>query len=170
VRKALEALAPVATQSTATSEILGLYGKALTLAGQPDEAEQAFSQAAERYPTDPEVLPQLAAVAQRLGHFDAARQALVRYSALVDDDADKAAHAARIGDLSLQLDDATAAVKWYEKAETLTPPDVFLLSRLADAQAKVGRLEDAQATISRALAKDPSNVQVQTIARRLQVR
>lgn len=170
VRKALEALEPVASQSTATSEVLGLYGKALMLSGQPDQAEQAFRQAAERFPTDPNILPQLAAVAQRLGHFEDARQALVRYLVLVDDDADKAPHAARIGDLSLQLNDAPAAVTWYEKAEALTPTDVSLLARLADAQAKMGRVEDAQATITRALAKDPANVQARTIARRLQVR
>jgi tetratricopeptide (TPR) repeat protein len=170
LRKALEALEPVASQSTATSEILGLYGRALTLAGQQEQAEQIFKQAAQRFPTDPEVLPQLAAVAQELGHVEDARQALVRYSVLVDDDADQAAHAARIGDLSLQLNDAAVAVTWYEKSEALAPPDASLLARLADAQAKAGRLEVAQSTIARALAKDPTHNEATAIARRLQVR
>ena len=46
-------------QSTATSETLGLYGRALMLAGRHDEAEAIFRQASQRFPTDPEVLPAL---------------------------------------------------------------------------------------------------------------
>ncbi len=103
LRKALEALEPVAMQSTASSETLGMYGRALVLAGRHAEAETIFRQASQRFPTDPEVLPQFASVAQRLGHLDEARQALVKYSVLVDEDRDEAVRAARIADLSMQL-------------------------------------------------------------------
>jgi tetratricopeptide (TPR) repeat protein len=66
LRKALEALEPVASQSTATSETAGLYGRALALAGRHAEAEQVFQQASQRFPIDPDVFPQYASVAERL--------------------------------------------------------------------------------------------------------
>lgn len=167
VRKALEALEPIAAQASASSEVLGLYGRALTLAGEPDRAEQAFRQASQRFPTDPAVLPPFAALAQRLGHYEDARQALLRYSVLVDDDRDEAAHAARIADLSMQMSDPATAVTWYEKADALAPADATQLARLAEAQFKTGHPADAQATIARALAKEPNNAPAKALARRL---
>ena len=138
LRKALEALEAVATQSAATSETLGMYGRALVLAGRHDEAETMFRQASQRFPTDPEVLPHLASVAQRLGHLDEARQALVKYSILVDEDREEAVHAARIADLSMQLNDAVAAAAWYQKSDGLRASDASLLARMADAQCARG--------------------------------
>jgi tetratricopeptide (TPR) repeat protein len=140
LRKALEALQPVATQPDASSETKGLYARALMLAGQYVEAEQVFREASQQFPIDPDVLPPYASVAQRLGHLDDARQALVGYSILVDDDRERRAHAARIADLSLQLNDAAAAVAWYQKCECLSGGDASLLARYADAQAKAGQL------------------------------
>lgn len=102
-RKAIEALEPVAAQSNASSETLGLYGRALMLAGRPAQAEAVFRQAAQRFPVDPDVLPHYAAVAQRLGHLETAREALVQYSQLVDEDPDDAGHAARIADLTRRI-------------------------------------------------------------------
>ncbi len=170
VRKALEALEPVAAQSTASSEALGMYGRALVLAGRHAEAEVIFRQAAERFPTDPDVLPHFASVAQRLGHLDEARQALVKYSVLVDEDSDEAAHAARIADLSMQLNDAAAAAAWYQKSDALRPSDASLLARMADAQARAGRADTALVTITRAIQKEPNHPLVQSVARRLQAR
>src|SRR5687768_12977967 len=86
LRKALEALQPVAIQPTATSETLGMYGRALMLASRRQEAADILRQAAQRFPIDPEVLPHFASVAESLGHLDEARQALVKYSVLVDED------------------------------------------------------------------------------------
>ena len=83
VRKALEALEPVANQAGASSETLGLYGRALALAGQHAQAEQVFRQAAQRFPMDPEVLPHYASAAQRLGHLDEAQagaRSAIRFS------------------------------------------------------------------------------------------
>lgn len=114
------------------------------------------------------MLPQFATVARRLGHLEDARQALVRYTVLVDDDREQAAHATRIADLSLELNDPTAAVGWYEKSEALSAPDAVLLAHLADAQFKTGQLDAAEATIARALAKDAQDPVVRAVARRLQ--
>ena len=170
MRKALGALEPVATQTAATSETLGHFGRALVLAGQHARAELVFRQASQRFPTDPDVLPHLAAVAQRLGHLDEARQALVRYSALVDEDRERASQAVRIADLSMALSDAAAAVAWYQKSEALGGSDVALLIRLADAQAKAGQIDEARATAARALQKDPADASARSLARRLQAR
>jgi Flp pilus assembly protein TadD len=170
LRKALEALGPVATQSTASSETLGMYGRALMLANRHAEAETVFKQAAERFPTDPEVLPHFASVAQRLGHLDDARQALVRYSILVDDDRDDAVRAARIADLSMQLNDTTAAVAWYQRSDASGTSDASLLARMADAQSRAGQADNARATIQRAIEKDPNHPLVRSVARRVQAR
>jgi tetratricopeptide (TPR) repeat protein len=170
LRKALEALEPVATQSTASSETLGMYGRALVLAGRHDEAEAVFRQASQRFPTDPDVLPHYASVAQGLGHLDEARQALIKHSVLVDEDRDEAVRAARIADLSMQLNDAGAAVAWYQKSDALRTSDASLLARMADAQSRAGQPEAARATIKQALEKDPNHPLVRAVARRLQAR
>jgi len=140
------------------------------LAGQHARAEAVLRQAAQRFPTDPEVLPHFAAVAERLGHLDDARQALVRYSILVDEDRDEASHAVHIGDLSMQLNDAVSAVAWYQKSETLGTGNAPLLVRLAEAQAKAGHLDQARATVDRALEQDPQNTAARGLSVRLQPR
>jgi tetratricopeptide (TPR) repeat protein len=168
LRKALEALEPVANRASATSEILGLYGRALALNGQNEESARAFQEAVTRFPIDPSVLPQFAATAQRLGHLDEARQALMRYSVLVDDDPELAMHAAAIGDLSLELNDPTSAVSWYQKSEALAAADATLLAHLADAQLKVGQTDAAAQTIARATAKDATDASVRAVALRIQ--
>ena len=86
LRKALEALEPVADAVDGQQR----DARPCTAArwcwrASTHEAEAIFRQASQRFPTDPEVLPHFASVAQRLGHLDDARQALVRYSILVDE-------------------------------------------------------------------------------------
>ncbi len=170
LRKALGALEQVATAPNANSETLGHYGRALMLANQPALAEVVFRQAAQRFPTDPEVLPHFATVAQKLGHLDEARQALVRYSVLVDEDRDQVVHAVRIADLSMQLNDPAAAVAWYQKSEALGATDALVLLRLAEAQLKAGDLDSARATVQRALEKDPESAAARNLSRRIQTR
>jgi protein O-GlcNAc transferase len=170
VRKALEALGPVASQSSAGSEVLGLYGQALVLAGRHAEAEAALRQATERFPVEPDVFLHYAAVAQRLGHLADARRALMRHAALVDDDRDEAEHAARVADLSMQLSDAPTAVAWYQKAESFGTADSSLLRRMAAAQWSVGRRDVAKATLARAMENDPDNPAGQALALRFQAR
>ena len=116
------------------------------------------------------MLPHHASVAQRLGHLDDARKALIRYSVLVDDDRDQAARAAHIADLSLQLSDPMTAVVWYEKSESLGGVGASLLARLADAQARAGQLDKARATLQRAVEKGPKSRSALAVARRLQAR
>jgi tetratricopeptide (TPR) repeat protein len=170
VSKALEALAPVALQPSATSETLGMYGRALMLANRHQEAAAVFREAAQRFPIDPDILPHFASVAQRLGHVDEARQALVKYSTLVDEDREEAARAARIADLSMELNDPASAVAWYQKSDALRTSDASLLARMADAQSRAGQADRARATIRRAIEKDPDHFLVRAVAQRLQAR
>jgi tetratricopeptide (TPR) repeat protein len=170
LRKALEALHSAAAQSSASSETIGMYGRALVLAGRHAEGEAMFRQASQLFPTDPELLPHFASVAQRLGHLDDARQALVRYSALVDEDRDEAVRAARIADLSMDLNDTAAAIAWYQKSDALRAGDASLLARMAAAQLRAGQVEPARASIKRAIEKEPNHPLVRSVARRLQVR
>jgi tetratricopeptide (TPR) repeat protein len=166
ILKALDALEPVATPA-ATSEVLGLYAKALVLDGRYADAEQVLKDASRRLPIDTTVLLQLAMVSEQLGHLEQARRALVEYASLVDDDRDRAAHAEKIGDLSLALEDASTALTWYGTAEALATPGAGMLGHLADAEWKLGQTDAARATLQRAIAKDPTDPVVRAVRRRV---
>ena len=56
-----------------------LYGRALLKADQLDAAERVLQQATRRFPVDPDAFLSYADVAERQGHLDAARTALLDY-------------------------------------------------------------------------------------------
>ena len=164
--KALEALGRVATSPDATSDLLTVYGRALMLDNQLDAAERALQQATSRYPMEPGSLLLYATVAERQGHLEAGRQALIDYSGLVTDDADGTTHAERIAALSLTLNDPRTAVSWLDRALHATPDDVRLIGLMADAQLRSGDRPAAQATLARGLEKDPANPALLALSRR----
>jgi tetratricopeptide (TPR) repeat protein len=164
--KALEALERGASSPDATSDILTLYGRALLLDGQFEAAESALQQASTRYPLEPASLVLYATVAERQGHFDAGRQALIDYTGLVADGADTVEQAMRIASLSTKLNDSPTAVSWLERALRMAPDDVGVLVQLADAQIRAGDSAAAQATIARGLEKDPTNRTLLALGRR----
>jgi len=165
--KALEALGRGASNPDATSDILTLYGRALMLDEQFEAAEAALQQASTRYPLEPASLELYATVAERQGHLDAGRQALIDYAGLVAHDADGVAHAARIAALSLKLNDAPTAVSWLERALRSGPDDIRLIAQLADAQIRAGDSPAAQKTIAHGLEKEPTNRALLALARRV---
>ena len=164
--KALEALDRVASSPDATSDVLTLYGRALQLDGQLDAAERALQQASTRYPLEPTSLVLYATLAERQGHLDAGRQALIDYAGLVADDTDALTHATRIATLSVKLNDPPTAVSWLERALRIVPDDVRLMAQLADAQMRAGDGPAAQGTIARGLEKDPTNRALLALGRR----
>ncbi|MBS1818939.1 MAG: tetratricopeptide repeat protein [Acidobacteria bacterium] len=168
--KALEALERAASALNATSEIKTLYGRALALSGQLDAAEQVFQQAVERYPLDPSAFPQLATVAQQLGHHDVARTALMDYVALTGPDTIAAGQAARIGALSVTLHDWPTAIPWLQKAVAERPTDIGLLGDLAHAQIEAGELRGARVSITRAQLLDAANLTIAALDQRLTTR
>lgn len=82
LRQALELLQPMATRTTATSDALTLYGRALLMSGNSVAAERIFQEATRRFPVDPDAFRYLADVASRLGHAELARASLLEHSAL----------------------------------------------------------------------------------------
>ena len=84
LQKAIEALEPIASQPSASSDALALYGRALLLSGDVQRAEQVLLLATSKLPVDIDAFQQLASAAQRLGHLDVARLALVRHETLSD--------------------------------------------------------------------------------------
>jgi len=166
LNKALEALGRGASMADATSDLLTLYGRALLLDGQLDAAEHALQQASIRYPVDPAALIWYSTAAERQAHLEEARQALIEYSGLVDDDAEAVPHATRIAALSVKMNDPRTAVYWLERVATLAPDDVRVLADLADAQLRTGDRAAAQTTIARGLEKDPSSTALVALRQR----
>jgi Flp pilus assembly protein TadD len=164
-KKALEALDRIGTDPRATSDALTLYGRALLRDGQLERAEQVLQQATTRYPLDPSSFTYYAAVAERMNHLDAARQALIDYGALAGDDAQALPRATRIAALSIRLDDPASAVRWLQKVADVTPSDVKALAALAEAQIKAADFDAARKTIDRGLEIDPSNAALQRLSR-----
>lgn len=167
--KAIEALQTTMAAGAPTSEAQTLLGRAFRLSGDLEAAERILRQASTTMPVDPSVFSHLADVAQRRGHIDVARDALVSEHALTVDRMDTAArvaHEGRIGDLSIRLNEPAVAARWFRRAYNTTPADVVLLARLADAELRLGDTQAARATIARGLEKEPTNPTLLTLQRR----
>jgi tetratricopeptide (TPR) repeat protein len=126
--KALQALERVGASTAATSESLTLYGRALLQADRTEEAERTLQRATERYPIDPSAFLLYASAAERQNHADAARDALIRYGAVVSNDSGFADRASRIAGLSLKLNDRAAAVAWVQRGLERDPGHAGLLA------------------------------------------
>ena len=153
-----------------SSEALTLFGRALLLSQNVNEAETVLQQAADKLPVDPQAFYYLADAAERRGHADVARRALIDYRALVGEEADarrRASFAARVGDLAVQAGDPAAAVAWYQRALDGPGADVPLLVKAADAQLRSGAPDAARSTIAKALEKDPFSREARAVLRRI---
>jgi tetratricopeptide (TPR) repeat protein len=128
LNKALEALERAASSSTATSEVLTIYGRALLQSGRTALGEDVLQQATERYPVDPAAFLHYADAAEQQNHFASARQALLRYGALVGDDEAFPRRASRIAALSLKMNDRAAAAVWVARGLERTPDNPALLA------------------------------------------
>jgi tetratricopeptide (TPR) repeat protein len=149
-----------------SSEALTLFGRVLLLTSDEETAERMLMDATERTPVDPLAFYYLAEAGERLAHYTVARQALLDYDTLRGDgDARRrSAHAARLGELSMKLNDYPAAAGYFLRAGDNGDP--ALLARAADAQFRAGDTDAARATAARALEKDPQNALALSILRR----
>ncbi len=153
-----------------SSEALTLFGRALLLSQNVALAESVLQQAADKLPVDPQAFYYLADAAERRGHYDIARRALLDYRALQGEERDarrRAAMAVRIADLSMKTGDSAGAALWYEQAIDATGGDAALLVRAAEAQFASGAFDSARATAQKALEKDPANRAALTLLRRI---
>jgi predicted Zn-dependent protease len=153
-----------------SSEALMLFGRALLLSDEAAAAERVLQDASSKLPADPLAFAYLASAAERLGHFDSARRALVDYRALEGDEADprrRAAQVLRIADLSMKAGDAAGAATWYQRALEATGASTPLLVRLAEAQFKSGAAGPARATLAHALELEPGNPEARALLGRV---
>ncbi|HSC27062.1 MAG TPA: tetratricopeptide repeat protein [Vicinamibacterales bacterium] len=167
--KAVEALESAAGVAD-TSETLMLLGRAQLLSGDVPLAERTLQQATERLPVDPLAFFYLADAAERRGHVEIARGALIDFHALDGDDGNRrrlSRLSARVADLSMQLADFSTAAAWYQRAADATPQDPSLLVRLAEAQWRAGRGDAARATVGKALEIDPAHVSAAALKARI---
>ncbi len=159
LRKAVEALEE-AVGADDSSESLMLFGRALLLTGDDQTAERILREAAAKLPVDPLAFYYLADAAERRGHLDDARRALLDYYALEGDREERrrrSALARRIADLSVRTNDLSGAAAWYRHAADDQPADATLLVRLAEVQVRTGDRAAARATLAAALGKDPTD-------------
>ena len=164
--KALEALEG-AVGSDDSSEALTLFGRALLLTSDEETAERMLLDATQKRPVEPLSFYYLSDAAERRGHYDVARRALLDYEVLRGEETDarrRSAHATRLADLSLRLNDPAAAATYFLRAAD--GGDANLLARAADAQLRAGDKEAALATATKALEKDPQNALALSIERR----
>jgi tetratricopeptide (TPR) repeat protein len=154
-----------------SSEALTLFGRALLMTAENETAESMLLQATQKLPADPLAFFYLADAAERRGHVDTARRALLDYVALEGDQQDprrSSALANRIAELSVRTNDLAAALMWYRRAITSQPADLALLVRYADVQARTGDRAGARATISSVLEKNPADPAARALLRRVQ--
>jgi tetratricopeptide (TPR) repeat protein len=166
--KAIEALEG-AVGSDDSSEALTLFGRALLLTSDEETAERMLQDATQKRPVEPLAFYYLSDAAERLGHYEAARLALLDYEVLRGDESDdrrRSAFAARLGDLSLKLNEPVAAAAYFLRAAT-DAPDPNLLARAADAQLRAGDKDNALVTVNKALEKDPGNALALSVRRRI---
>jgi tetratricopeptide (TPR) repeat protein len=169
LKKALEALEN-AVSVESDSEAYMLFGRALLLAAEDERAEQMLLQATQKLPADPLAFYYLAEAAERRGHLEPARQALLDYIALAGEDLDarrRAGLAARIGDLSMRVADYPAALTYYERAAPALAADPDFTLRLADARWRTGDVDGARALVDKLLEKDSSHPAARALRRRM---
>lgn len=165
--RSLEALTMAASLADAGGTTFMLLGRAWLLAGDVGTAERYLRQAVARLPAPPEAYRYLGAASERLGRIEQARDALLRYATLVGDEQPLAAIASQIADFSIRLDDPYAAAHWLDRAIDEAGPSLPLLTRMAEAQLALGRMDEARRYVDDGLALDPGNQRLQVLRRRL---
>ena len=150
--KALEATRTIIARRSPTAQDLLLHGRALMLSGDVESALGAFREATAQLPVQPVAFERLATAAELAGRAAEARDALVRYLALLPDGRRQAVVAARIADVSARLRQPAEAVRWQTRAVEENPADGRLLARLAELQITTGDRHLARTTLARAIA------------------
>ena len=112
--------------------------------------------ATSKLPVDTETFVQLAGAAERLGHLEVARLALVRHDTLSEDEQDRDLRAVRIGDVSMRLNDFAEAVRWYERAASAAPTDSAVAQKLDEARSRLALLSSAAEPAARPAAAPPA--------------
>jgi len=153
--RARQMLVPLATQPDATGDALALLGRAQLLTGDAAAAERSLQLAVARLPVATMAFLDLADAAERRGHLPTARSALIDFTTLTGDEAARQRAMARIADLSLRLDEPSAAADWARRAtsDRRTTPALYLT--LARAELEMGHRDAARAAVRAGLLLSP---------------
>lgn len=168
VTLALNALERALAGTPRRGEGLTLLGRALYLSGDSSGAFRMLEDAVATPPVTGEALTYFADVSERLNQLTDAFESLAKLDALEGDTstpAVRAARARRLGGLALRMGDPAKARQYLQRAIDGGLTDPALLGQLADAEWRDGRLDDARATLTRALAIDPKNVELLRLRR-----
>lgn len=168
VGRALAVLERALGGTARRSEGLALYGRALYLSGDLLAAERILQEALSTSPIDQEAFGFLADTAERAGHPAVALAALIDLDAVQGDTASPAVRgrrAYRLGALSLEVGDATAAVRYLTHAADSASPDAATLGLLARAKWQAGDPDGARAALGAAIALSESDPGLRRLAR-----
>jgi tetratricopeptide (TPR) repeat protein len=153
------------------SEGLALYGRALYLKGDVEEAARILREAVATTPFSRAAFLYLADAADALGDAVEAREWLARYDALEGDSVApdvSLARSRRLGGLAVQVGDYTDARARLEPLLAAAPQDVVLLCWIAESRWHTGDAEGARTALQQAVAVAPRDPNVRRL--RLMIR
>ncbi len=157
---ATETLESAIAGTARRSEGLGLYGRALDLAGRTAAAERLLLEATATSPVSREAFGYLADAAERLQHPAVAWRALQALDAIDGDavtPAVRATRTARLGRLALAAGDARSAVRYLVRAIDAGQSGPEILGVLARARWTSGDRDGARTALAQALAQAPDD-------------
>lgn len=156
--EAVDALERALGGTARRSEGLALFGRALYLKGEVDEAARILREAVATTPFSRMAFLYLADAEEALQNYVEARAWLTRFEALEGDSVpadQRAARSRRIGALALQGGDYTQARARLEPLLAPSPRDAGLLMWLAEARWHTGDAEGARAALAQAVGIAP---------------
>jgi len=134
-------------------QVRQIEGQILRDAGDNAAAYAVLTQALEAHPDDPDLLYDVAMAAEKLGRLDVAEAKLSRLIEL------KPANAQALNALGYTLVDRTTrlaeGLALIERALALSPDDPFILDSMGWAQFRMGKLDEAEKSLRRAMDERP---------------
>ena len=153
------------------SEGLALFGRALYLKGDVDEAARILREAVATMPFSRAAFLYLADAEEALGNPDDARTWLSRFDALEGDSVpalERTTRARRLGGLAVQAGDYSQARTQLEPLLTAHPDDTVLLTWVAEARWHTGDAPGAREALAQAVRlapRDPAVRRLRTVIR-----
>jgi len=134
-------------------QVRQIEGQILRDAGDNAAAYAVLTQALEAHPDDPDLLYDVAMAAEKLGRLDVAEAKLLRLIEL------KPTNAQALNALGYTLVDRTTrlaeGLALIERALALSPDDPFILDSMGWAQFRMGKLDEAEKSLRRAMDERP---------------
>jgi tetratricopeptide (TPR) repeat protein len=160
-------LESLASRQDATGDVLALLGRAQMLDGRLSAAERTLQRAVARVPVSSAAFLDLAASAERLRHLTTARSALIDFSSVAGDDAEKRRAAQRAAELSMQLNEPATAAAWARRAIDGQRPSAAVMATLAEAELQLGNTDAARDAVVRGLESSPLDPKLRALRRQV---